>query len=247
MTDQTILSISGGDRRDFLQGLISNDMARADEGIAYAALLTPQGKLIADFFVIGRDDCYLVDVASSVAPALFQRLSMYKLRADVQITESPLKVFCGTGTPPDNALRDPRHAALGWRLYGDEDGDDGTDWTALRVAHLIPETGIELGPETYLREAGFERLNGLDYKKGCYVGQEVAARMKHKTEMRKGLARVSVDGSAPPGTAITSDGKPAGTLHSRSGDEAIAFLRFDRAQGPMEAGDATLRLIEKAV
>ena len=172
---------------------------------------------------------------------------MYKLRADVQITESPLKVFRGTGTPPDNALRDPRHAALGWRLYGDEEGDDGTDWTALRVAHLIPETGIELGPETYLREAGFERVNGIDYKKGCYVGQEVASRMKHKTEMRKGLARVSVDGSAQPGTPITADGKPAGTLHSRSADEAIAFIRFDRAQGPMEAGDATLRLIEKAV
>lgn len=248
MTDRTILSVAGSDRREFLQGLVSNDMARADAGIAYAAILTPQGKLIADFFLIGRDDDYLIDVATPVAATLFQRLSMYKLRADVTITEAPVQVFRGTGEPPpDGALADPRHPAMGWRLYGEEGGDDGSDWAALRVAHIVPETGIELGPETYLLEAGFERLAGVDFRKGCYVGQEVTARMKHKTELRKGLARVRVEGAADPETPITADGKTIGTLHTRAGDEAIAYLRFDRADGEMQAGAARVTLLEKAV
>ena len=89
-------------------------------------------------------------------------------------------------------------------------------------------------------EAGFERLNGVDFRKGCYVGQEVTARMKHKTELRKGLAQVHITGAADTGTEILSNGKPAGTLLSRAGDIAIAYLRFDRATGPMQAGDATV-------
>ena len=113
----------------------------------------------------------------------------------------------------------------------------------MRVAHLIPETLIELIPdETYILEAGFERLNGVDFRKGCYVGQEVTARMKHKTELRKGLALVDITGAAPPGTPITADGKEAGMLFTRSGDRAIAHLRFDRADGPLRAGAADVRL-----
>ena len=96
--------------------------------------------------------------------------------------------------------------------------------------------------ESYILETGFERLHGVDFRKGCYVGQEIVARMKHKTELRKGLARVQVEGGAQPGTPITADGRPAGTLHTRAGDRAIAYLRFDRAQGPMMAGDAAVRL-----
>jgi len=248
MTDRTILSVSGTDRRDFLQGLVSNDIARADDGIAYAAMLTPQGKLIADFFIVGRAEDYLIDVATPIAATLFQRLSMYKLRAEVAITEAPLAVFRGTGEPvPDGALTDPRHPAMGWRLYGEKPGDDGSDWDALRVAHIVPETGIELGPESYLLETGFERLKGVDFRKGCYVGQEVTARMKHKTELRKGLARVRVEGTADPDTPITAAGKTIGTLHTRAGDEAIAYLRFDRADGEMTAGEARVTLVEKAV
>jgi len=118
------------------------------------------------------------------------------------------------------------------------------DWDALRTAHLIPETGVELTPDTYILEAGFERLNGVDFKKGCYVGQEIVARMKHKTELKKGLARVSIDGAAASGDAITADGKPVGTLHTVAGQQGIAYLRFDRATGDMRAGDAILRRID---
>jgi folate-binding protein YgfZ len=102
----------------------------------------------------------------------------------------------------------------------------------------VPETGIELTPDTFILEVGFERLGGVDFRKGCYVGQEVTARMKHKTELRKGLARVRIDGAASAGAEITADGKPAGTLGTRSGDKALAYLRFDRAVGEMRAGDA---------
>ena len=95
-------------------------------------------------------------------------------------------------------------------------------------------------PDTYILEAGFERLNGVDFRKGCYVGQEIAARMKHKTELKKGLAQVIITGSAPIGSDITANGKPAGTLFTQSGGRALAHLRFDRAGGEMKAGDAIL-------
>jgi folate-binding protein YgfZ len=233
-----ILEITGSDAEDFLQGLVTNDLKHLGDGLLYTAILTPQGKYLADFFLLRQGDRILLDVDESLAPGLLQRLNMYKLRADVQISESALKVQRGTGPAPEGALPDPRHPDMGWRRYGDEDGDDGTDWDAIRVAHCIPETGVELGPDTFILEAGFDRLNGVDFKKGCYVGQEVTARMKHKTELRKGFTTVSVTGEAPSGTAITLDGKPAGTLFTQSGGRGIAYLRFDRAKPGMMAGEA---------
>lgn len=239
---RTILSLTGSDAQDFLQNLVTNDVARVDDGLVYAALLTPQGKFIADFFLKAEGEAILLDVASTHAPDLLRRLSLYRLRAKVEITESPLQVSTGTGEPPKGALPDPRHAALGWRLYGDRAGDDPTDRDALRVEHLIPETGIELTPDSYILEMGFERLKGVDFRKGCYVGQEVTARMKHKTSLRKGLARVTLDGAAPAGAAISADGKAVGSLFTQSGNRALAYLRLDRATGTMLAGDATVEL-----
>ena len=238
---RTVLKIAGQDAEPFLQGLITNDIARLDQGLVYAALLTPQGKYLADFLLKREADGLLLDVDTSLAPGLMQRLGMYRLRADVEITETGHQVRRGVGPAPDGALADPRHEALGWRLYGAQGGDDGTDWDAIRVAHCIPESGIELTPDTFILEAGFERLNGVDFRKGCYVGQEIAARMKHKTELRKGLVTVGIDGTAPVGTPITADGKPAGTLFTQSGGQAIAFLRFDRARGELRAETARLR------
>ncbi|AKS45389.1 hypothetical protein SAMN05444287_0482 [Octadecabacter temperatus] len=241
MNTRSLLRLSGTDANDFLQGLITNDVSKAKDGLVYAALLTPQGKFIADFFVAADGDALLIDVATSHAPTLAQRLTMYRLRADVLIEESPLVVSRGTGPAPSGSHPDPRHSALGWRLFSDTDQSDDTNWDALRVAHVIPETGIELTPDTYILEAGFERLNGIDFRKGCYVGQEIAARMKHKTELKKGLAQVAIDGAAPIGTQITADGKPVGTLYTQSDGLALAHLRFDRAKGAMQADKATLQ------
>jgi tRNA-modifying protein YgfZ len=237
---RSVLRISGADRLSFLQGLVSNDIARAAEGIVYAALLTPQGKYLADFLVIGQGESLLIDVDESLVDMLEKRLGMYRLRADVGIERTGLVVSRGVGPAPAGALADPRHAALGWRHYGATDIGEPVDWDAIRVAHVIPETGVELDGETYILEAGFERLNGVDFRKGCYVGQEVTARMKHKTELRKGLAQVRVEGSAPVGTPIMAGSKEAGTLFTQSGGHGIAHLRFDRAVGEMAAGAARL-------
>ena len=238
MSDRRILRVSGSDAKSFLQGLVTNNVDKLSDGLVYAALLTPQGKYIADFFLAAEGDAVLLDVDAALAEGLLKRLNMYRLRADVQVEMTDLQVKRGTGEAPEGALADPRHAAMGWRLYGAEGGDDGSDWDAIRVEHCIPETGVELGPDSYILEAGFEGLNGVDFRKGCYVGQEVTARMKHKTELRKGFRTVEVEGSAPVGTDITADGKPVGTLFTQSGGRGIAYLRFDRAKGEMQAGDA---------
>ncbi len=243
MPNRRILRLSGSDTDSFLQGLVTNDTAGLDNGLVYAALLTPQGKYLADFFLKRDGETVLLDVAEEIADGFVKRLSMYKLRADVAIEDSGLNMQRGTGPAPEGALPDPRHTDMGWRAYTQEpEGDDGTDWDAIRVQHCIPETGIELTPDSYILESGFEALNGVDFKKGCYVGQEVTARMKHKTELRKGLRSVRVDGSAPVGTEITFGGKPAGTLFTQSNGLGIAYLRFDRATGDMQAADATVTL-----
>lgn len=238
--DRQILEVTGSDRISFLQGLVTNDVRRLPDGPLYAATLTPQGKYLADFFLAEHGEAILIDVKAAFATALAQRLNMYRLRADVQIGESTLVVSRGLGPAPDGAFADPRHDALGWRLYSQATQPDNTDWDARRVAHMIPETGIELTPDSYILEVGFERLNGVDFRKGCYVGQEITARMKHKTELKKGLVAVDIIGSAPVGTAITADGKPAGTLFTQSGGRALAYLRFMRAKGEMQAGEARL-------
>lgn len=244
MTARRILRLTGKDTESFLQGLITNDISRLAQGLVYAALLTPQGKFIADFFLARDDGGILLDVAEPGADDLVKRLNMYKLRADVSISPAGLNLQRGTGPAPAGALPDPRHPDLGWRAYTPApESDDDSDWDAIRVSHCIPEAGIELTPDSYILEAGFEALNGVDFRKGCYVGQEVTARMKHKTELRKGLRRVAIDGAAPVGTEITADGKPAGTLYTQSGGRAIAYLRLDRAEGEMRAGDAAVRLI----
>ncbi|UWQ17613.1 folate-binding protein YgfZ [Jannaschia sp. M317] len=232
---RSILRISGDDRGKFLDGLLTRNVP--DAGLGYAALLSPQGKYLADFLTFQDAEAIYLDVAADLAPGLAKRLTMYRLRAKVEVADSGLTVARGLGFVPDGALSDPR-PGMGWRLYGGT-GDGGLDWDAQRVEHLVPETGAELIPnESYILEMGFERLGGVDFRKGCYVGQEIVARMKHKTELRKGLARIK--GAVAPGE-ITAGGKPVGTVHTISGDRALAYLRFDRAEG-MEtaAGPVTL-------
>jgi tRNA-modifying protein YgfZ len=236
MTRQ-IIRITGEDRLAFLQGLVSNDVKRAP---CWAALLTPQGKYLADFLIIPDGEALLIDVDARLADDLVRRLTMYKLRSKVAIEPTGMTVARGTGPAPEGAIADPRHPALGWRLYGGT-GDDGSDFDAIRVEHVIPETLVELIPnETFILEVGFERLHGVDFRKGCYVGQEVTARMKHKTDLRKGLIRLRIEGEAPVGTPITAEGKEVGTLFTQSDSHALAHVRFDRIGPEMQAGAARL-------
>ncbi len=239
--DRVVAQLTGKDALNFLQGLVTNDVTplAGAPGIVWTAMLSPQGKYLADFMVVNTGDALLLDLPALVADATLRKLTMYRLRADVQISVTAITVTRGLGTPPPGALPDPRHPALGWRAYGlPPTGPTIIDWTAIRVEHLIPETGAELIPDdSYILEMGFERLHGVDFRKGCYVGQEVTARMKHKTELKKGLIRVQLDGPAAPGTPILQGDRPAGTLHSIAGTRALAWLRFDRTEN-LTAGDA---------
>ena len=246
MTQRSIIQLSGSDVRSFLQDLVTNDISGIETGLVYAALLTPQGKYIADFFLSAAGEDVLLDVDADLTPQLTQRLSMYKLRADVSIAPTDLILHRGLGPVPADGFADPRHADLGWRAYrSEEPAADDVDWTALYVDLMVPQSGAELHGDSYVLEMGFERLNGVDFRKGCYVGQEVTARMKHKTELRKGLALVSVDGAANPGAEITADGKSVGTLHTVAQGKALAYLRFDRAGGAMAADGAKLTLLAR--
>ena len=231
-----VFRFSGTDARKFLQNLITNDIKRLDTGPVYSALLTPQGKFIADFFLIPDGNDILMDVDTDAAAPLIPRLNMYKLRADVTISETNLIVSRGLNDAPEGAVADPRDANLGWRYYGAEDHNtDTVDWDVLRVDHKIPEMGRELDAESYILEMGFEGLNGVDFRKGCYVGQEVTARMKHKTELRKGLVRLVSDADIPEN--VVSNGKVIGRTHTSAGKRALAYLRYDRVDGDISVND----------
>ena len=233
-----VFRFSGADARKFLQNLITNDIKRLDTGPVYSALLTPQGKFIADFFLIPDGNDILMDVDTDAAAPLIPRLNMYKLRADVTISETNLIVSRGLNDAPEGAVADPRDANLGWRYYGAEDHNtDTVDWDVLRVDHKIPEMGRELDAESYILEMGFEGLNGVDFRKGCYVGQEVTARMKHKTELRKGLVRLVSDADIPENADVVSNGKVIGRTHTSAGKRALAYLRYDRVDGDISVND----------
>lgn len=264
VTDRRLIALDGAEARDFLQDLVTNDIRKAAvDRAVYAALLTPQGKFLCDFHVLGTETGLVLEVAGAAAAGLTQRLTLYRLRRKIAIAEAPGQVAVLWGDGPLDPLpqapetarlfADPRDPRLGARLHAPDAAAalaalgaapaSAADRAALRVALGVPAMGPDLTPETYILEAGFERLNGVDFRKGCFVGQEVVARMKHKTELRKGLVRLELDGPAPaPGTEIlTEDGRSAGTLGTVAGDRALAHLRFDRADGPLTAGQARLR------
>ena len=264
---RAVLRMTGGAAREVLQGVVTNDVDRLGPGRAlYAALLTPQGKYLFDFFLLDADDgAVLIDVPRDRTEALAQRLKTYCLRRDARVDDDRdlgVALLWPAGDTPGGhpaapqwapnhgiAVPDPRVGALGWRIYAEHPeiaiADTGAthatrgDYDALSVEHLVPASGVELVPEdTFILEAGFERLHGVDFRKGCYVGQEVTARMKHKATLRKGLVRVAVDGQAAPGTPVTAGGKPAGTLFTTAGGRGLAELRLDRAGPGMQAGEA---------
>ncbi|MDA8586357.1 folate-binding protein [Rhodobacteraceae bacterium] len=246
MSARNVFSITGNDRVDFLQNLVTNDVGGLKHGLVWTALLSPQGKYLADFFLVPAEDAIWLDVAEPLAAGLVQRLSMYKLRADVQIEALDVIVAQGLGDVPEGAFADPRDVSLGWRAYDGRSGEVA-EFDDLRIAAGVPESGVELIPnESFPLEVCFERFHGVDFKKGCYVGQEVTARMKHKTELRKGLAQVRLEGVAPVGTEIVNGaGKVAGTLYSQSDGLGLAHLRFDRVDDAMQAKDARVFLADE--
>src|ERR1700743_2373295 len=205
LKDRAVLALEGDEACDFLQGLVTNDVAKLPPATGiYTALLTPQGKILFDFLMTEGDGAVLLDCAAGVAEALVKRLTMYRLRAKIGITLRPqLSVYAGlTGRPAERAVTfvDPRLAALGPRSIGAvaemPDFLEGpAPYHAQRVALGVPE-GADFGSDRiFALDAGLEELHGVAFDKGCYVGQELTSRMKHRGTARKRL--LVVEGNAP--------------------------------------------------
>jgi len=251
-----VIAVSGPDARELLQGLITNDVDLVSETCAiYAALLTPQGKLMFDFFIIERDGRLLLDCHKDHLPALLKRLTMYRLRAQVELEDLSAKyriavAFDGDATGdglPGAHFTDPRLDALGHRLILADDEDiqanaAEADFETWRLSLGVPNIPADAGQDkTFMLEANFDELHGVDFAKGCYIGQELASRMKRRNGLRKRLLPVNVDGPLPPeGTPIMAGDRNLGDMRTGIGNRAIAFLRVDRlkeAQGNQLTAD----------
>lgn len=245
-----IIEVSGDDRVSFLQGLVSNDVALAAPGHAiWAALLTPQGKYLADFFIFAEADRLLLDCEAAQIGGLVQKLSRFRLRAKVALRDvsAELAVYVGwDGVPPlAGASADPRLAAAGWRALaapGLAVSASAEGWDAHRLALGLPDGTRDLeADKTVLLEAGFDELNGISWTKGCYMGQELTARTKYRGLLKRRLVPVTVEGTLPaPGTPVRQGGIEVGTMRSGRDGVGLAVLRLDSLGAALECGDAVL-------
>jgi len=246
LKDRAVVEVTGPDAGTFLQGLITNDIDRAKDGRAiYAALLTPQGKIIHDFLIAPVSDGFWLDCVKANASDLTQRLKRYKLRAKVTIAERPdLAIVSTTAAPTDGvAFEDPRLAALGYRLSTPTPGDaqaDDKPYQDLRLSLGVPDAAADIPPETFFPlDCNFEELHGVDFGKGCYVGQELTARMKHRATARRRMLPVSADKPLPPpGTPLKIGSSELGELRSAIGTKGLALVRLDRLGEAQEADAA---------
>jgi hypothetical protein len=262
LEDRGILAVGGPDRASFLQGLVSNDTTRVSgERAVYAALLTAQGKYLHDFFMVEYGETIWLDTEAARLADLKRRLSIFRLRAKVTLDERPdlavAAVFgdaalrlpdeLGAARPLGDGMVfvDPRFMPLGARAILPRDdirraltemGALETDFAAydrLRLGHGIPDGSRDLVlDKSILLESGFDELNGVDWQKGCYIGQELTARTKYRGLIKKRLLPVRIDGPAPePGTIITLNGHEAGEMRSSRDGIGLALLRLEAVAG----------------
>jgi len=224
--DRALLRIGGDEARPFLQGLLTRDVLTLAPGAPrYAGLLSPQGKALFDLILwadpAGGTDV-LIDCEAARAEALGKRLALYRLRRPVTIApEASLAVHWSRDAPQADAAPDPRLPALGWRWLAPASGDDaGTAWAAHRLAHGVTEGAAELGEDkTLWLETNAQELNGVDYDKGCYVGQENTARMHYRNKVNRRLVVLPIEQSdaarqriAYPALGLAIDHRPVDTL-----------------------------------
>ena len=277
LTDRAVLEVAGVDRRDFLQGLVSNDVAKVDvDRAVYAALLTAQGKYLHDFFVTSIGEAFYLDAEAARLADLKRRLGLYKLRAKVVLGEKgeryrvavafgesvpelfDLSAESGAAAPFAGGLAyvDPRLPALGVRFLLPRGAGlaplesagfsvvEPAAYDRLRLSLGVPEGSRDLAVEkSILLESGFEELNGVDFDKGCYIGQELTARTKHRALIKKRLVPVLVEGPLPaPGTQLMQGGAEAGEMRSGQDGIGLALLRLEALEDdkPITAGETTL-------
>ncbi|MFT9206262.1 YgfZ/GcvT domain-containing protein [Acetobacter orientalis] len=256
LAERTVLKLSGPDRVKFLQGLVTADIAALTPGLAtWCACLTPQGRWQADFFVVSDPDdaCLLLDCASTQAEALRTQLLRFKLRATVQLESTGLRVLAAWGTRPDattleNAIifADPRLEGAGWRLIDAPPTTPLTvteqDYNLHRLVLGLPDgvQDCEVG-RTLAAEANMDLLGGISWTKGCYMGQEITARMHYRTLLKRRLVPVaSTAPLPPPGTPITLNGAEVGSMCSSQDHVGLALLKLSALEQPLQAGGHTL-------
>lgn len=236
---RALVRVAGPDGCDFLQGLLTQDVETLAPGdLRFAGLLTPQGKLLFDLFIAGDGDAVLIDVAAARRDALIQRLTLYRLRAKVEIAADPRDVAAIWGDAPQGGdwRPDPRLPALGWRGYGlaapaPDLGEAAYD--AHRLALGVPDPDRDAPAETtYPIEANFDLLAGIDFKKGCFVGQETTSRMKRRGAIKTRMLPLRLDGPAPAfGAEVLAGTLRAGEVRSGAEGRVMALLRLDRIAG----------------
>ena len=273
-----MVRVSGEDARNFLNGLVTTDLTELKPGAGrFGALLTPQGKIIIDFLITeapsGHGGGFLIDAPRALSQALADKLGFYKLRAKVAVenlSEGLGVLAAWDGEPamkPDMSFADPRHAALGWRILVPEeltqkvadligaDLVDSSAYEAHRIAMGVPRGGLDfMYGDAFPHETNMDRLNGVDFDKGCYVGQEVVSRMQHRGTARTRTVKVVLDGPSPEvGATILAGDKPVGTIGSTAGENGLALIRTDRVADaldaglPLTAGGLALRLAEPEI
>jgi len=256
LRDRGVVRVSGEDAASFLQGVLTNDVENLKPLEArYAALLSPQAKILFDFLVVAlpaeAGAAFALDCAASQAADLAKRLSFYKLRAKVTISDESgdhgVVAYWGDGADAatgGTVYTDPRAHALGRReilprARAAAVGDASlADYEALRISLGVPKGGVDFAyGDAFPHDVNMDLLHGVDFEKGCYVGQEVVSRMKHRGGVRKRIARVKLGGAAPAAGAPVMDGElPVGTLGASAGRHALALLRLDRAEEAKAAG-----------
>jgi len=251
LTSRAVIAVEGPDWRTFLQGLLTQDVEGQAVGtLRYGALLTPQGRLLYDLFILaGETGCWL-DVAAVHRDALIQRLTLYRLRAKVTISPSPMVVSALWNTDSaEGFLSDPRLGGLGHRGYDAPPPDMANKvpeatYQAHRLALGVPDPEADAPSDTtYPIEANFDLLNGIDFRKGCFVGQETTSRMKRRGSIRTRMLPIRFDGPPPPfGSEVLNGDLRAGEVLGGQDGEAMALLRLDRLDGDLTADGRAIRL-----
>ncbi len=237
LESRALIAVGGEDWRSFLQGLLTQDVETLSPGeLRFAALLTPQGRLLYDLFIVGREDGCWLDCAAERRDALIQRLTLYRLRAKVTIAPDDKPVLAAWGEPPPVAgwIADPRLAALGWRGYGAETSADAAeaDYDRHRLAVGVPGPADWGEDASYPLEADFDLLNAIDFKKGCFIGQETTSRMKRRGSIKSRMLPITFEGAAPAvGAEILAGTLRAGEVLSGVEGRAMALVRLDRIEG----------------